>query len=360
MKLTQVDERATSGADRDGCQEPLIFAHGFSWRKARLLRRFLPEHRIEFVQDWTSVPERATVAVWGSATVPAREGRVLRVEDGFLRSVGLGADLVSPVSWVIDTRGIHYDPSSESDLEALLQKTAFEADLIGRAAKLRAEIVAAGLTKYNVGAMEWQRPPRATRVALVIGQVEDDASVRLGATGIRTNLDLLQTVRRQMPSAYVVYKPHPDVVAGLRRSGSDEQRANCYCDEVLLSASLSSVLAQVDEVHVMTSLTGFEALLRHKPVYAYGLPFYAGWGLTRDAQPIPRRTRRLSVDELTAGVLILYPRYLSRTTGELVAPEQAVQELLAWRGKLPKDESAVERALRAPVRRLLRWNQARP
>ena len=342
-----------------GGQGRLVYAHGFSWRKAGLLRRFLPECSIEFVQDWEAIPAQATVVVWGSAQVPARQAPILRVEDGFLRSVGLGADLTIPTSWVVDSRGIYYDPRSESDLEALLQNSVFEPELIERAARLRTEIVNSGLTKYNVGASEWRRPPHATRVVLVVGQVEDDASIRLGATGIRTNLELLQTARRQIPGAYIVYKPHPDVVAGLRHSGSDEGRASRYCDEMLLNVSLSAVLGQVDEVHVMTSLAGFEALLRYKPVFAYGLPFYAGWGLTRDAQPVPRRMRRLTVDELTAGALILYPRYLSRITGAAVSPEEAVKELLEWRGEQPQAEGAMERALRAPVRRLLRWSAER-
>ena len=40
------------------------------------------------------------------------------------------------------------------------------------------------------------------------------------------------------------------------------------------------LLGIVDEVHTLTSLTGFEALLRGIEVHAYGGPFYAGWGLT--------------------------------------------------------------------------------
>jgi capsular polysaccharide export protein len=284
---------------------------------------------------------------------------VLRVEDGFLRSVGLGADLTFPMSWVLDTRGIHYDARIESDLEALLQNGNFEPQLVRRAAKLREEIVAAGLTKYNVGASQWRRPSATGRVVLVVGQVERDASLALGAFGIRTNIGLVRAVRAHVPEAYVVYKPHPDVIAGLRRPGIQEQGARDHCDEILRDVSLSAVLPLVDEVHVMTSLAGFEALLRAKTVYTYGRPFYAGWGLTRDAQPIPRRTRHLTLDELTAGALLLYPRYLSRATGLLVTPEQALEELLQWRGTRAKQEGAIERAIRLPVRRLLRWNEAR-
>jgi len=70
-------------------------------------------------------------------------------------------------------------------------------------------------------------------------------------------------------------------------------------------------------------------------VVCYGLPFYAGWGLTEDILPVARRTRRLALDELVAGTLILYPTYISRTTGQFTTPERALDELLIWREKAP-------------------------
>jgi len=80
----------------------------------------------------------------------------------------------------------------------------------------------------------------------------------------------------------------------------------------------------VDEVHVNTSLTGFEALLRHKPVTTYGVPFYAGWGLTTDLGPVPsRRNATRTLDELVAAALLLYPRYLDPLTG-LPCPAEVV------------------------------------
>jgi capsular polysaccharide export protein len=80
----------------------------------------------------------------------------------------------------------------------------------------------------------------------------------------------------------------------------------------------------VDEVHVNTSLAGFEALLRGKCVTTHGVPFYAGWGLTRDLGPVPvRRTARRSLDELVAATLLQYPRYLDPVTG-LPCPAEVV------------------------------------
>lgn len=104
-----------------------------------------------------------------------------------------------------------------------------------------------------------------------------------------------------------------------------------WCNEVVTDIVMGELLTVVDEVHVLTSLAGFEALLRGKPVTCYGQPFYTGWELTDDRMPLARRIRRLTIDELTAGALILYPTYVSRTTGRFTTPERALDELLEWR-----------------------------
>jgi capsular polysaccharide export protein len=157
--------------------------------------------------------------------------------------------------------------------------------------------------------------------------VEDDASIRLGCIDIRTNLDLLAEVRRQNPDAFIVYKPHPDVLAGNRKGGVAPEEARPYCDLVVTDRAMPVCLAAVEEVHTMTSLTGFEALLQGKKVATYGLPFYAGWGLTQDRHASPRRGRSLKLDELVAAALILYPRYIDWNRGCLISAETALDRL---------------------------------
>ncbi len=255
---------------------------------------------------------------------------VLCVEDGFLRSVGLGADLVRPLSWTIDRRGLHFDPRQPSDLEVLLSQPA-PAALLEEAARLRDDIVAARLTKYNVGAARWHHPRGKRKVVVVAGQVESDASLCHGAPGVRTNIALLRAVRSAEPDAFIVYKTHPDVAARLRAAGAGEAQAGQWCDEVVADAPMTDLLDGADELHVMTSLAGFEALLRGKRVVCHGQPFYAGWGLTHDLHPLPRRTRRLTPEALVAGALIRYPCYFSRDGRRLLAPREAVDELIRWR-----------------------------
>lgn len=333
-----------------------VFAFGFSLRKRPLVRRFVSSENVRFVRSAGRVLPGSDLLLWGSAPPPAglpRDVRIVRLEDGFLRSVGLGADLTTPLSWVIDRRGMYYDATRPSDLEDILQNADFSPALLERADRLRQRIVESGITKYNVGGGGWQRPlPR--RTILVPGQVETDASIRFGAPGIRTNSGLLQAVREAEPGAYILYKPHPDVAAGLRHPGRGEEQARQWCDEVVVNVSMGDLLAAVDEVQVMTSLAGFEALLRGRPVACYGNPFYAGWGLTSDVGPMPRRSRRLSLAMLVAGSLILYPTYASRLSGRIITPEQALDELLEWRAEGAAGPSAMGRAYRSVKRRMLR------
>lgn len=335
-----------------------VYACGFSRWKRPLVQAFLQGSAVQFVATTTGLPEGACIAVWGRRELPGQapaRHRVLRLEDGFLRSVGLGADLTRPVSWVVDDTGMYFDRHHPSALEQTLQHHHFSPDLLLRALRLRSSIVGHGVTKYNVAGPAWQptQPCQPTRkLVLVAGQVEDDASVRWGGGQVRTNRALLQAARDRCPGAYLVYKPHPDVLAGLRPDSLSLPEAATLCDELVCHASLNDLLRAADEVHVLTSLTGFEALLRGKHVVCHGQPFYAGWGLTEDTQPHPRRTRRLSLDELVAGSLLLYPRYISRATGAFTTPERALEELLQWRSQRP---------VRFPLGRWLRrlWSQLR-
>ena len=292
---------------------------------------------VEFIANINEVPDGAVIAVWGMKSLIGgftKDVKILRLEDGFLRSVGLGADLIRPLSWVVDSLGIYYDATKPSSLEVLLANTIVTPSNIERAKLLRERIVAEGLTKYNVGVSNWHKPVGLNKkIILVPGQVESDASLAYGAPKIRSNIGLLQAVRQSNPGSFIVYKPHPDVIAGLRAKGVGEDGALSWCDVQITDANMGRLLTAVDEVHVLTSLAGFEALLRGKPVTCYGQPFYSGWGLTTDIVPNPRRIRQLSLDELILGVLIEYPIYLSHKGNVLITPEQALDELSEWQAR---------------------------
>jgi capsular polysaccharide export protein len=181
-------------------------------------------------------------------------------------------------------------------------------------------------------------------------------SVRLGGGGgVAGNLDLLKRVRAANPDAYIIYKPHPDVEAGHRVGAIPDADARQYADVIVRDASTAVLLGEIGELHTITSLAGFEALLRGHVVVVYGKPFYAGWGLTTDIQQIDRG-RKLSLEELVAGVLIRYPRYLDPVTRLPCGPELIIERLETpdlWRpGPL-----VVVRRLQGAVTR--RWRQRR-
>ena len=305
-----------------------LICQGFRKWKAANIRPMLsldPES-VFFVRDTDKAHalcpgEEDALAVWGreipaglEKLAAATGARVLCMEDGFIRSVGLGSDLVRPMSLVLDERGIYFDPARPSDLEHMLNTAVFSPEEIAEAEKVRTCIVRYGITKYNTDPLyrpSWEAGKRT--VVFVPGQVEDDASIRFGCGKVRTNLALLEAVRRSRPDAFLVYKPHPDVMSGNRRGALELKTTFSLVDHVETELSVVSCLDSCDEVHTMTSLSGFEALLRNRRVVTYGQPFYAGWGLTEDrfgdGPAFSRRQRRLTLNELVAGALCRYPLY---------------------------------------------------
>lgn len=253
---------------------------------------------------------------------------IYRIEDAFIRSVALGSGFAKPYSMGIDSRGIYFDPRKPSDLEHLLQNHQFSDDLLERAKNVRTEVLASKFSKYNHLVHKEIEIDKAKydKVILITGQVEDDMSMKFGAFGL-TYSDLLQMVRKNNPTAYIIYKPHPDVLSGNRKGHIAQEIIDACANEVQTLISIDSCIAVSDEVHTLTSGAGFDALLRGKKVHTYGMPFYAGWGLTEDYQKCERRTRILLLDELIAATLILFPRYISPKTEKFCEVEQTLQEL---------------------------------
>ncbi len=284
----------------------------------------------------------APVIAWRSRTSPAtlavldaKQATIGEIEDGMIRSAGLGANCVPPLSVIVDAQGPHFDPRQASTLETILQHGDFPPELCARAAALRAALVVGGISKYASGPIaDTLPPPSGRRRVLVAGQVEDDRAMLLGGGGC-SNRDLLARTRAAEPGAELIWRPHPDVEAGHRRGQIPEEEVRALADRVDRDTPIAALLNAVDAVHVISSLAGFEALLRGVAVTTYGVPFYAGWGLTRDRGPVPeRRNRRCSLDELVAAVLILYPRYVDPVTRLPCPPEVLVARLAAGEARV--------------------------
>ena len=288
---------------------------------------------------------QGAIAAWGMTAVKLRQSpetsglACVSIEDGFLRSAGLGAAFVAPLSLVFDGSGIYYDPSQASDLEQLLAAAEFTSAELSRAERLRATIVAQGVTKYNLAdsAGVPSMPQDRARI-LVVGQVADDAAVRAAVAAEisdQVNARLLRAVRLAHPDAHVIFKPHPDVEHIGRPGALTEEQERHDANWVARSVGIEQLLAQVDHVETFGSLAGFEALLRGLPVRVHGLPFYAGWGLTEDLQSSPRRKRSRSVTELVVAAVIRYPRYWDPVSGLACPPETVLERLQQFRAEGP-------------------------
>lgn len=295
------------------------------WKRARLNAMFGGVKPLVFGGPDDAVRMGRGVIVWAGKEPPDLPADLpcLRIEDGFIRSRGLGARLVPPLSLVADDLGIYYDPSRPSRLEHLI------AQPLDDIARQRTQVLldrlrGANLSKYNLAGATPDLPKAGNRI-LVPGQVEDDASIRLGAGGIRTNLDLLRAARAAHPEGFIIYKPHPDVEAGLRPGAVS---AAGLADMVAVQADPIGLILQCDLVFTMTSLLGFEALLRGRPVTCTGAPFYAGWGLTQDLGVVPDRRTRVDLLQLVHAALIAYPRYYDPVTRQICPPEVVIHRLI--------------------------------
>ncbi len=272
-----------------------------------------------------------------SRNLACRQGiPFVALEDGFLRSFSTG-DRSPPLSLVVDDTGIYYDSTRPSAIERLLNS---DEDLLANGAladvaRARALIVEHGLSKYNHAPPLAQvqatlgrlllGPADAERV-LVVDQTAGDMSIALGGAGARTFADMLDAALASHPRATVYVKTHPETTSG-RKGGHftallDSERV------VVLRHAIEplSLLREMDHVYVVSSTLGFEALLAGKPVHCFGLPWYAGWGATHDAQRCERRTRTRSVDELFAAGYLRYARYLNPETHE----SGTIFDVIAW------------------------------
>jgi capsular polysaccharide export protein len=346
-----------------------------AWRKRRALRLLLegPTASMRFIgslkrAERIAAATGARIVAWGSDAT-ANRGKwssgglgVVAIEDGYVRSVGLGAAFVPPLSFCADTSGIYFDPSHPSDLEDLLANLELDAEQRARAAGLRQTLTDQAITKYNLAdASSLPRPPEGRDLVLAVGQVADDMSVRLGAphhygaeplSAGGANLALLKAVRARHPNAFLIFKPHPDVEAGLCAGVIDPGTLSKLADFTASGTPITSLFAMRPLVETLTSLAGFEALLRNLKVTCHGQPFYAGWGLTDDLGAPLKRRRNLTLDDLVYGALIAYPRYFTPDGRVEITPEQALEVIVAMRQQRPGLLRALDSRLKRGLGRL--------
>lgn len=268
---------------------------------------------------------------WATRLEPRHEAEcaeseidLVRIEDGFIRSVGLGAGFTKAASLAVDPCGMYYDPTRPSAIEDLLQNMTLTDAQLDDGAQIRRRIVELHLSKYNLkSARSFHVDAGSREIILVPGQVADDASVlnAMSATiDVRSdesiNLQLLRLARARNRNAYIIYKPHPDVLSGLRKGQLGADVARTYADLIVSDVDITDLIEACHGIETISSLAGFEGLLRGKRVTTHGVPFYSGWGLTTDLTRAPRRTMRRSIDELTYIAFVLYTRHVHPISGK--------------------------------------------
>lgn len=327
------------------------FVFGLSpWKD--FIRSWLPEERIylqkrsvswlEFHAVWAPIiamSKHPKIYVWGYKH-PAfidrfsRLSRIplIRIEDGFIRSVALGASKAPPLSLCFDAPVLHYDPSSQSTLERILETYDFSANpaLLTRARRGMSRLIGSRLSKYNTSQdidVHDVYGPKDRKRILVLGQVEDDMSIIKGCSRPITNNDLVRLAVQENPGAHVIYKPHPEILRGTRPARSRPDDVKAIAQVLIHDITLADAFETIDHVYTITSLSGFEALIRGIKVTCLGMPFYAGWGLTDDRQSCLRRSARRSVEEVFAAAYLLYPRYFHPHEMKAISFEEALELL---------------------------------
>jgi len=286
------------------------------------------------VRPWTRPHALSRIAGWGlkptslRARAYAERHRLpyLALEDGFLRSKGHGG-AEPPLSLVLDDIGIYYDANRPSRLEALVREAAEDASALARGVALAAAWRAGRVSKYN------HQPDVAPEAeggfALVIDQTAGDASLIHGRADEASFSRMLEAALDEDPHRAVLVKVHPDVLVGRKRGCIDiaAARRNPRIRVVSDPHHPPALLERAGAVYVVTSQLGFEALVWGVTVRTFGMPFYAGWGLTADEQSAPERRGRIPFGALVEAALARYPVYVDPRTGRQLAPEEAIAAL---------------------------------
>ena len=236
-----------------------------------------------------------------------------RLEDGFIRSVGLGVQGAASFSLVIDDLGIYYDATRPSRLEKILAEHDFAGDkkLEETAEQAISLIKRFKISKYNATTdlPDSDIADNDRKKILVIAQTAGDMSLEYGLGNSFSTSQIINAALSENPGAEVYLKIHPDVIAGKKKSDLDIKQVPAKCRIITRDINPISLLEKIDKVYTKTSQMGFEALLLGKECVCFGMPFYAGWGLTDDRIKCSRRKRKLTVNQVFAGAYILYCRY---------------------------------------------------
>ena len=333
FKSTEISEILDIDLEEFKTREKFAICIGFNVWKREYFKEYFPEYCLAFTRGRT--PAFKVISVIKSLECPYKvfiwsyqepkalyqylvknKIKIHRVEDGFIRSLGLGSDKTKPLSLVIDNDSIYFNPKKQSKLENIIfeKHGKYSEEELKQSEELILKIINNKITKYNF--IEYDKKinieiDKTKKVILVIGQVEDDMSIKLGYEGKVDNLKLLEVADKENPNCNIIFKPHPDIFKGNRKNTTSIEEYKTIAKIAPENMTLHDLIDLSDHIYTITSLAGFEALLKGKIVTCLGAPFYSNWGLTDDRQIVKRRRNyQLSIQELFYTAFVVYPQYL--------------------------------------------------
>lgn len=264
---------------------------------------------------------------------------ILFIGDSFLRSIDTFANknakekFKKGLSFCIDDLGYYYDATRPTRMEVILndKNLIITDEQKQRARKCIDKIIKTHLTKYNHQPIFEPKIGReGVKKVLVVDQSYGDMSITKGLADENTFKEMLECAIKENPNADIIVKTHPDTMAGAGGYYTGlKEHGNIYTQTEPINPI--SLIKYVDKVYVCTTQFGFEALMCNKEVHVFGMPFYAGWGLTHDRQKCERRTNTRSLEEVFYIAYILYSYYVNPEKECHCEIEEAMDYLLKLR-----------------------------
>ena len=290
--------------------------------------------------SWEIRPEKYIIDILNFALNVNKE--VLFVGDSFLRSIDTMANdkaeekYVKGISFTFDDLTSYFDATQPSRMELLLndKNLVITEEQRQRARRCIDRIIETHLTKYNHQPIyEPEIGRKGVKKVLVVDQSYGDMSILKGWGSDETFEKMLNKAIEENPEADIIVKTHPDTMTGNRGGYYTglKQHDNIYTQTTPINPI--SLIKYVDKVYVCSTQFGFEALMCGKEVHVFGMPFYAGWGLTIDDQKCERRTNTRTLEEMFYIAYIMYSYYVNPETKAPCEIEDAMDYLLKLRGE---------------------------
>lgn len=304
------------------------------------------------------------VFIWGNLPSPTNKAmlqqsqingsQIVLSEDGFIKSIApCWNDCAKPFkdshSVVFDTRAYYFDATQTSSLELMLNDFGLliSPEQRAEARRLIDRIVSCKISRFNHQPITKANIGRdGKRKVLVIDQTEGDYNVSLALADKDTFKRMLETATKENPDADIVVKSHPYAVAGIKGYFNDlTENDNIY--RYTAPINPYSLMESCDKVYVVSSQFGLEALMAGKEVHVFGMPFYAGWGLTIDYQHLNRRTNMRTIEELFYIFYCIYTHWVDPDRGSETTIDAVIDKMIKLRAEYQRNPNAFK--VTAPV-----------